>query len=315
MKLIEIFNKLEKPIDNSYYVGEDIGNENQIAKDYMGRPLFFIKTSGITKNNNPITLEKIKLEHSKKIIIQNKNNKKEYKFSFIYFTDNNSIFYEYFLDQIETLNKLIQKNITKDELENLLNTIIEIWRGITEPSKEKIIGLWGELFTIFNSNDIELAILSWHNKNNNKYDFYNNNEAVEIKSTTNNIRKHHFSQSQLNTKEETFIISLLLQDDINGYTITDLKNKILEKINNENLILNFKKIFYKTIGLYNGSKIEKLKFNLNYTRSNIKIFYSKNIPILENIHDHISDIEFVLNLSLCTEIEDLNKFKFINIFK
>ena len=314
MKLIEIFNKLEIPKDNTYYIGEAIGNENQIAKDHKGRPVFFIQTSGLAKNSNPITLEKITLKHSKKIIIQNKKNKREYEFSLIHFTDNNNVFYEYFLDQIDSLNKLIKKNISKIDLENFLNTIIEIWRGIKEPSKEKIIGLWGELFTILNSKDIELAAISWHNKNNNKFDFYNNNEAVEIKSTTNNIRKHHFSQSQLNSKEEIFIISLLLQDDFSGYTIHDLKKKILEKIKDEKLILNFKRIYYKTIGLYNEVKIKKIKFNFSYTKNNIKIFNSKDVQIIKNIPEHITDVEFVLNLSLCSQTENLDKYIFINNF-
>ena len=314
MKLIEIFNKLKIPNDDSYYIGEEINNGNQIAKDFKGRPVFFIKTSGITKKNEPITLEKITVRHSENIIIENQKNKKEYEFSLIHFTDNNIEFYEYFLDQIDSINKMIKKNISKDELDNFLGSIIDIWRGIKEPSTEKIIGLWGELFTILNSKDIELAVMSWHNKNNNKFDFYNNNEAVEIKSTTNNIRKHHFSQSQLNTKEEIFVISLLLQDDISGYTINDLKDEILKKIKDDNLILNFKKIFYRTKGTYEGVKIEKIKYNLNYTKKNIKVFNSKDIPIITNIPEHITDVEFVLNLSLCSEVVDLNKYTFINNF-
>ena len=74
--------------------------------------------------------------------------------------------------------------------------------------------VYGVIFLQYLIQKISISSYVLAYKNNNKFDFYNNNEAVEIKSTTNNIRKHHFSQSQLNTKEEIFVISLLLQDDI-----------------------------------------------------------------------------------------------------
>ena len=69
-------------------------------------------------------------------------------------------------------------------------------------AKKGFIGLWGELFLIVSSNNQVKVLEAWHNHAEDKYDFYDNNEALEVKCTTQGDRKHDFRHHQLVSKIE-----------------------------------------------------------------------------------------------------------------
>ena len=68
-------------------------------------------------------------------------------------------------------------------------------------------GLFGELLLIHSSSNINRMIDFWHLPLNARFDFCSENEKIEVKTTTSNIREHHISleQIQTNGSEECFL--------------------------------------------------------------------------------------------------------------
>ena len=203
---------------------------------------------------------------------------------------------------LEIPNKVSQKQISE-----LTRDIFDLFEKISKPSREILIGLWGELFTINSSKNVDTFVKAWHPETTDRFDFYSNNQALEIKTTTSNDRIHNFSYEQLNVGNEKLVVSsIMLRQNRDGKSLEDLKNEILTQILNKNLKDQFELIYYKTTGEITQEDIEEYKFDYFYTKENIKYFDLINVPkLVEKPMTGVKKIKFQSDL---TGIKSLNQF-------
>lgn len=93
------------------------------------------------------------------------------------------------------------------------------------------LGLWGELFTIYVSSDIDLAIVGWGDNPSRVFDFQWGSHALEVKTSTSPNRSHNYSLSQLRLSEMTaaFVCSVITQEVEDGVTAVQLRDLILQE--------------------------------------------------------------------------------------
>jgi hypothetical protein len=85
-------------------------------------------------------------------------------------------------------------------------------------------GLWGELFLMSRVRGFEFWAPYWHSEPTRVFDFLGDSRRVEVKTALGPERVHHFSHKQVYGKagEEILIASLLLEEDKNGLSLSDL---------------------------------------------------------------------------------------------
>ena len=313
MTLYKLYKNLKKPLNNSQFTFSAKRLNNSYdhfiginGKDHLS--LLFSTSKPFGKNVN---IQNLKLNHgiTATIRINKKNIKK--KFSILSCTSNNENLREIFLSSMENTISNLPKNLSEKEVYEKTKNLIELYNKIAKNRDKDLIGFWGELFVILFINKVDKFLKAWHPNLSDNFDFYDNNQALEVKTTQSNDRKHTFSYEQLNNKFNNIIIgSVMIRKSRSGKSLFDLKKEIEKKIRDKDNKKKLYEIYLTTIGLKSQDELNKIKYDFKYAKDNIKFFDSKFVPRIKEIPMRgLSKIKFESNLNSCEEIEDISNFK------
>ena len=216
-----------------------------------------------------------------------------------------------FLDICQTTISQLGKEPTPKEISEKTQMLIDLFKEM--PNKlSSIVGLWGELFLIASSKNITKCLEAWHQHAEDKYDFYDNNEALEVKCTTQTDRKHKFKHDQLvsNIKDH-YVASIMISDDPNkGLSVVDLYEDIKKRCKLDNLNNKLKKIFFKIVGKTPYEELNEYRYSFDYSKKNLMYYKLKDISTLVNEDDSVTDISYKVDLSRKKNVDELSKDKF-----
>lgn len=214
------------------------------------------------------------------------------------------VFINLILSMIENLNE-----------EKLLNHFLEIkalFSNERKISKYELEGMWGELFSMYNLKQYyNIDISNYYQKESKrKFDFsVTDKKKIEIKSTLKPERIHHFLHQQLDTDRfDIMVISIKLQKDDKGLSLFELIKICKTLFSNNFEIILYIETIVKNIEI---NELEELKFNLEYAKSNFKIFDALTLPrIKEKNVDGIFNVEYDVDFSNIKndKIEEFNKW-------
>lgn len=119
---------------------------------------------------------------------------------------------------------------TVREITELLDNLVALLASSRGPTDGVLIGLWGELWLIASSPDVEAYGEAWHADPSDRYDFSFPEVRLEMKTTLGKSRVHDFSLEQLepDSLKETWIGSLQVVRDPSGESVLDLLQRVLE---------------------------------------------------------------------------------------
>jgi len=221
---------------------------HKIGISNEGYPLFFVKCNDLN-NAIDINLELISVLFSKDCNIKEGPNISNNKFAIVLLKTINTDLQRYFTDVFSIILKKINELPSEMELNSEVRKVIDLFSLITKPALKTVQGLWSELLVIEKSLDPAYLINSWHISPNDKYDFNDSKDKIEVKSTNKAIRIHRFSLNQLNNNPGSglLIISICVIETGNGVSIFDLKESISNKINNLDLEIKLNEIIFNTL--------------------------------------------------------------------
>ncbi|HEB4874841.1 TPA: PD-(D/E)XK motif protein [Kluyvera ascorbata F0526] len=270
-----------------------------ISKTTDGSPIFLIRQKDLPLYHPDGSFKYFNVTFNVKCIVYvDEHEPVQDFFCIIKFHEVNSELFEVFVRCISTGLSKFKGLMLVSEIDNLISQLVKLFRENSKPSEEKLIGLWGELFTIKKSKDINCAINAWHLENNYIYDFELENNKYEIKTTVGEKRIHNFSLRQLLGIEgqNIYIVSYLLQKMTNGTSILDLAQEI------DLMVSDFKikeKLWRNIFGVM-GSDIvlsTTIAFDEAYANENTLYFHSDKIPKPIVYNQEISSVRFLCDLS------------------
>ena len=189
--LEEIFKKLETPSEKQediYKTELILGKYHRLGKNYKGQPSILINTKKNNESVAPYRGMSIRLRFNINCKIHEENEKQNY--TILSCISNDEQIIKIFLDICQTTISQLGKEPTPKEISEKTQMLIDLFKEM--PNKlSSIVGLWGELFLIASSKNITKCLEAWHQHAEDKYDFYDNNEALEVKCTTQTDRKHN----------------------------------------------------------------------------------------------------------------------------
>ena len=310
--LEEIFKKLETPTEKKediYKTQLILGKYHRLGKNYNGLPSILINTK---KNNESVAPYKgmsIRLRFNINCKIHEENEKQNYTILSCISKDEQII--KIFLDICQTTISQLGKEPTPKEISEKTQMLIDLFKEM--PNKlSSIVGLWGELFLIASSRNIPKSLEAWHQHAEDKYDFFDNNEALEVKCTSKTDRKHTFKHDQLiSNLKDHYVASIMISDDpTKGLSVVDLYEDIKKRCKLDNLNNKLKKIFFKIVGKTPYEELNEYRYNFDYSKKNVMYYKLKDISTLVNEDDSVTDISYKVDLSRKKNVDELSKDKF-----
>ena len=166
---------------------------------------------------------------------------------------------------------------SEESIMDTFNVLRTFFNNKKDISDNELVGLYAELYTICALHQSMGIEQYWQSRDRMKFDFSITEKLkLEVKSTTKNSRTHHFRHEQLMTElYDIYVLSYMLRYDDEGLSLLDL---ILES--KEYLKTDSKKLMKIDHVLKNVSedRLRNLRFNRDYTNSNMHIYSASNIP-------------------------------------
>jgi len=310
--LEEIFKKIETPSEKKediYKTELILGKYHRLGKNYKGQPSILINTKKNNESVAPYRGMSIRLRFNINCKIHEENEKQNY--TILSCISNDEQIIKIFLDICQTTISQLGKEPTPKEISEKTQMLIDLFKEM--PNKlSSIVGLWGELFLIASSKNITKCLEAWHQHAEDKYDFYDNNEALEVKCTSQTDRKHKFKHDQLvSNLKDHYVASIMISDDPNkGLSVVDLYEDIKKRCKLDNLNNKLKKIFFKIVGKTPYEELNEYRYSFDYSKKNLMYYKLKDISTLVNKDDSVTDISYKVDLSRKKNVDELSKDKF-----
>lgn len=111
-------------------------------------------------------------------------------------------------------------------------------------------GLWSELFLISQAENPGALVQAWHTAADDRYDFAQGAQRIEVKSTSTRLRQHVFSLEQLSPPAGTRVIisSLFAEHSAGGTSIADLLDEIGNAVRATSQIADAQRTAYLSLG-------------------------------------------------------------------
>lgn len=178
-----------------------------------------------------------------------------------------------------------------------------------EHSAKDLIGLWGELQIIAQTDAPAMAAQCWCLGQNAKYDFVCDGFALEVKTTLKPSRVHRFALDQLRPhgKLAVYVASVQAIQAHGGTTASELMDHILKVIKDVEL----RRSFVALCLLKGGEDIYKsgLRLQLLSVEAGVSYFAASNIPVpIVDATSTISNVKFDVCLDQlpCVDRQNFN---------
>lgn len=295
------FNTVKLNRNSEHFLG--VNGLNQVA-------ILFNASEPMGNNEN---IRYLTLEHSIPCTIYIENSEEKKNLSILKLDSKEENLKEIFLRTMDNIVQNIPNNISQKKIYELTQNLIKLFEKISNKKNIDLLGFWGELFTIKYLRQKELLIEGWHPETSDTFDFLIKNSALEIKTSTSNERKHHFSFEQLNPNNKNIIVgSILIRKSRSGCSLLDLKNKILEEIDKKNLKDKVQEIYDIMTGSKTQEDLEEVRYSYEYAKDNIMFYDSENVPrIRETPMYGVKNIKFQSDLNGAKAITDFLNYEFL----
>ena len=171
--------------------------------------------------------------------------------------------------------------------------LVQIFQALRQPPAKSIQGLWAELFVLANSPDLPRWAAAWHDDPMERYDFAMQRLRVEVKSSGNRIRRHHFAHEQLHPPSgiELWIASVFVERSTAGCNCLELLQRIQSRLAG-NVRFEVESKVVRTLGA-DYSKACAFTFDEELAKDSFSFIPIKAIPrIPDDLPEGVSELRY-----------------------
>lgn len=304
--LRELFGLLEPASQPGQFSAVTIPDyeDHRIARDASGAPFVLVYTDNNESGVLPpptVELENLQVRYDVRCQVTGlDDNQEEGRFSVIGCVNSDPALQEHFLRVMEGLLPAIGPKPTQNDLAQVLDRAVQLFRMMGRPARTSIRGLWGELFIIAHSDDPATLVSSWHQDPSDVYDFNRGGQRVEVKTASGDPRRHHFSQEQLHEPEgtEVVVVSLLVQRAGAGASVFDLVDDIRDGLGSQHeLVTRLDDLVAESLGR-DWRRATDDRFDPERAAESIEFYRAGDVPHIEEpLPDGVSSVQFIADLS------------------
>lgn len=278
---------------------------HKIGVSHSDEPMFFVKCSE-KGNSIDINLDLISIMFDRSCKIYEDDNLSENTYTVIKLGSDNWDIQQYFINVMCLVLQQLPGVPSSKSLHKEIDKVIDLFKSLATAPKKTIQGLWAELLIIEQSHNPDLLIRAWHASPEDKFDFNNGKDKVEVKSTAKNQRIHAFSIEQLtpNIGSSLVIASVIVIQTGIGKSVLDLRDMITEQTHGIDTQLKLNELILKTLG-FDFEKTVDIYFDYQTAIDSLQYFNSRSITTIDKslVPVNITNVRFDVDL---TNIEPIN---------
>ena len=276
-----------------------------------GYPKFFVCTNDTASSTKNTTLEILSVEYNLSCTFIDDNDISiPHFYTVITLRSLDTTLQSEFVDIILLMLQRLPEMPSKREISIEVENLISIFSAMTCPPRKQIQGLWAELLVIERSMVPEMVINAWHNTPTSKYDFTLGRDKVEVKSTSGEERKHHFSLDQLNPSRNSrlLIASVVVRESGHGnggLSVRELYDKICTRVTSIDARMHLYQVIAETIGT-DMHKLENVFFDYVEASDTLRFYDSNDVPGInkDGIMPGVSSVGFSSDLTGIIDVQD-----------
>lgn len=240
---------------------------------------------------------------------------KNYYFHVISCVNNDGYSKEQFEIAYEYLFKTIDKPQSDYEISKLINSIEQLFKITPEKNLMKLhTGIYGELLFLFyaHMNGITRILSKYHSDFFSKHDLeLDNKNRIEIKTTLDTKRIHHFSHDQIFRKDvNVLVISILLEESSEGVSLNELFDKVIKLSSDPQTILMLGQL--KGFCGISSTNVGP-SFSFEKACDDLRVFIAEELPHLEIISTNgISNVAYDVDCSMANNMTFSDFVTFVN---
>lgn len=266
-----------------------------------GFPLFFIACDN-DDNDSDINLDLFKVTFNNLCRLYDVTSGciVDKKYSIIRLNSSNPELQRYFLEVVSIILKKLPPKPHTGTLKNEIAKVISLFIAAPKVSNDIIQGLWAELFVIHKSYNPTYLIQAWHATKNDKYDFNDGVDKLEVKSTSGTERVHNFSLEQLmpNQGSNLLVASMFVSETGLGCSINDLVDMIVAKLPAASeVVLKLKEQVLATLGVKQLDAYQKT-YDYKQAEDTYNLYDYHDIPSIQGyIPKEVTKVHFRSDLT------------------
>lgn len=326
LNLIELFQSLELIVTSnseSHFSTILIPDyePHRLGKDALGRPLLLISISDVRSRRRlaPTELEHLTVMYDMNCRVSRSDDSfEEGRFTVVHCIGEDTRLQDYFLKVASAIIVSLKNQPTQSDVAHIVNQLIELFRAMANPPRKSMRGLWAELFLI--SKAYQPAILSeaWHTLPEDRYDFAMDDQRIEVKSFSGDIRLHFFSLEQLHPPNgvKVLVASISVESSQAGVSIIDLREKIQTRLgSNLDSLLHIDKVIALTLG-DTWQRASDTRFDERLAEESLAFYETSEIPSVNpNLPSGVSAVHFRSDLTEISTTDVSNYSKEHRLFK
>ena len=323
IELFQSFDSITATNDGDRFTASPIPDyqPHRLGKDALGRPLLLISIFNIRSQSQytPVVLEHLRVQYNLNCRISRPDGTfEEGIFTVVRCTGEDVTLQDYFLRVMSTIVISLGDQPTQSDVAHAINQLIELFRAMAKVPRKSVQGLWAELFLISQARQPDILVDAWHTVVEDRYDFAMDDQRIEVKSFSGDIRLHHFSLEQLHPPEglKALVASVSVKSSQAGVSISDLRGKIQTRLGSDlDPLLHIDKVIALTLGDA-WQQASDARFDEKLAEESLAFYETSGIPSVNpNLPSGVSGVHFRSDLTECstTEIshypEDYRLFK------
>ena len=283
------------------------GSRHRLGCSEEGFPIFFVECSD-NKSTTDVHLELIDVQFNRNCKLDDSDERKSesHVYCLVKLKSLKKDFTKYFLDVFSLVLAKLPDYPSTAQLRDEVSKLIELFMGAATYSASTLQGLWAEMLVIEQSKDPDYLISAWHVSANDKYDFNDGLDKIEVKSTSKVSRCHEFALEQLNPNDgsQLLIASVFVIKTGIGKTLFDIEESIISRLKNNESVEKLKSMIIKTLG-ENIDTVRTSYFDYSQAVDSLCYFNYKDIPSIDisNVPIGVSNVHFLSDLTSVELIE------------
>jgi len=305
--LVRLFGSLPLPVGNSpagRFSAQSIPGipSCSVGKDATGCPVLLVETdaSGPRAAVAPVVLQNLSVLHNVDCRIRDADGRTSvHRVSVIRCCGDEQLLREYFLRALAPILASLPARPSREQVVSAIATLIDLFRRATQPPRKTVQGLWAELFVICSAPDPACLLRCWHTAPEDRFDFAEDKQRLEVKTASGRLRKHRFSHEQLRPPAGTLVMitSVLMERSAGGQSINDLVDEIRKLVADPDLLVRLDAVVADTLGSdWRGAQEDK--FDRQLAADSLRFLDARTIPsVPAGLPLEVTDVHFCVDLS------------------
>jgi Putative PD-(D/E)XK family member, (DUF4420) len=280
---------------------------HRLAKDANGSPCLLLRQPSGTTRPTPIRLQNLFVSYDVPCKITHASGTQEQgNFTIIKCSNSDPKLFPHFLRIISPMVIALGPTPTSAAVRRAISGLVELFQALTAPAGKSIQGIWGELFVIRKASDPTTVAAAWHRTAEEHFDFAAGPQRVEVKTSSNRRREHHFSLAQLTSPAPSHVViaSVFVERVGGGVSLRRLFEETRQLLSHDPiLVTQFDASFYAGIGAGWSDAMDEC-FDWELAQDSLAFFDSKSVPKIEGeIPPTVSQVRFCSDLTAITPLE------------